>query len=63
MENAVDNKSNSFLNLDALHNFKNDHSKKCEVSTKEKHLTGFLKQSFRTLSVPKKSQSEKGVYS
>lgn len=70
MENAIESKDNSFLSLDSLHNSKDErknsqeysksHSKKCEAATKEKHLTGFLKQSFRTLSVPKKSQTEKG---
>ncbi len=65
MENVINNKDSSSVNVDTLRHAKSDaqidestkcHPKKREPN-KEKSLTGlhFLKQSFRTLSVPKKS--------
>lgn len=72
MSNVISNKDSCLcLNTDALNNLKNDtkteeesikaRTKKFEFSAKERSLKGLsnLKQSFRTLSVPKKT-TEKG---
>lgn len=69
MENVINNKNSSLSSLDTLRSVKSDiksdesiksNSKKSDTN-KEKPLPGllFLKQSFRTLSVPKKS-TDKG---
>jgi len=70
MENGYDTKENVFSSMDTLNNIKNDRkkddesarpdSKKCDSTLREKHLTGFFKSSFKTLSIPKKAVSEKG---
>ena len=70
MENGYDTKDHAFSSVDTLNSFKSDRkrddenaksdSKKGESSLKEKHLTGFFKNSFKTLSMPKKTAPEKG---
>lgn len=74
MSNVINNKNSCLcLNTDALNNLKNDaksdeesiksQSKKFDFNPKERSLKGLvnLKQSFRTLSVPKRVV-EKGLF-
>lgn len=73
MENGFEKKESAFSSVDTLNSFKNDRKngddssksepRKSEPTMKEKHLTGFFKNSFKTLSMPKKAVPDKGMRS